>query len=214
MLRPAELCPPWEYSDHPRRVAVLRLESERLLIHLRSGELDSLAAARDTRPIHRRLFEELVPLGHWQYAGHYRGEPVDCLWNYRVFVAGDPRVGYEPNQVLASMERIQALVEEGCRVLDKAHAEPNTLPEHELRITTVAFACRVFELFLRVHPFANGNGHAARFCMWALLGRYGYWPIRWPIEPRPPDPPYTDLIARHRDGDTEPLEQFVLASLS
>jgi Fic family protein len=75
-------------------------------------------------------------------------------------------------------------------------------------------ACRVFEVFLRIHPYANGNGHAARFLIWCLLSRYGYWPKGWPIEPRPPDPPYTHLISEYRNGNWEPLEEFVLKTVA
>lgn len=213
MLRPAALCPSWQYSSHPDRVPVLRAETEAILSALRSGELNGLQASSDTRPVHRRLFGRLTPPGHPQYAGHYRGERVDCLWDYDVFIASDPRVGFHHTVVLSAMSSLALLIEQGCSSLDQAHENPRALPDEDLRLHTVAFACRVFELFLRVHPYADGNGHVGRFSIWAVLGRYGYWPKRWPIEPRPPDPPYSELIARHRSGDTEPLERFVLATL-
>jgi hypothetical protein len=59
----------------------------------------------------------------------------------------------------------------------------------------------------------NGNGHAARFVLWTILGRYGYWPERWRVDPRPPDPPYTQLIFDYRSGNHEPLETYVLQSV-
>jgi hypothetical protein len=46
------------------------------------------------------------------------------------------------------------------------------------------------------------------------LGRYGHWPRRWPVDPRPQDPPYSQLIVRHRNGDPVPLERFVLQALT
>jgi Fic family protein len=78
----------------------------------------------------------------------------------------------------------------------------------------VVVACMVFELFLRIHPYANGNGHAARFCTWAILGAFGYWPERWPIEPRPPDPPYTQLLVDYRNGNRVPLERYLLSCIA
>ena len=81
-------------------------------------------------------------------------------------------------------------------------------------LATVAVACAVFELFLRIHPYLNGNGHAGRFVLWAILSRYGYWPGRFRIDPRPPDPPYSELIVKYRNGVKEPLEQFVLHALA
>jgi hypothetical protein len=65
------------------------------------------------------------------------------------------------------------------------------------------------QLVVRTVP----SGHAARFIMWAILGRYKFWPVRWTVEPRPADPPYTDLLRRHRDGDTKPLIEYVLACI-
>jgi Fic family protein len=73
----------------------------------------------------------------------------------------------------------------------------------------VGIACQVFDLFLQVHPYANGNGHVARFIMWALLGRYGFWPVRWPIEPRLKDPEYISMLLRHRNGDRRPFIDHV-----
>jgi Fic family protein len=114
-----------------------------------------------------------------------------------------------------AMERLAKNISDGIAALDEAGRLPNAqLSPNEKVLFAVVFACRVFETFLRVHPFANGNGHAARFLIWAILGRYGYWPTNWPIEPRPPDPPYTNLIMMHRNGNREPLERFVLQCIA
>jgi hypothetical protein len=32
---------------------------------------------------------------------------------------------------------------------------------------------------------------------------------RLPLEPRPPDPPYSDLIKLYRDGNKQPLEIYI-----
>jgi Fic family protein len=76
----------------------------------------------------------------------------------------------------------------------------------------VALASRAFVEFLTVHPYANGNGHAARLIVWSILGRYGYWPDRWTVEPRP-DPPYLELIVLYRNGNALPLESHILQML-
>jgi Fic family protein len=86
-----------------------------------------------------------------------------------------------------------------------------TQPEEKLTYA-ITFACRVFEEFLRIHPYANGNGHIARFLIWVILGYCGYWPNNWRIEPRP-NPPYNDLIVEYRNGNCEPLEKLILSSL-
>jgi hypothetical protein len=98
-------------------------------------------------------------------------------------------------------------LDEGCRVPDAQ------MPKEQKVLFVVAFACKVFELFLRVHPYANGNGHAARFLTWSILGRYGYWPRQWPIHPRPNEPTYVEMISRYRSGDIYPLEQYFLNNI-
>lgn len=211
-MLPAD-CPAWEYSGHPERQRLLD-EVSRLLTGLVQGTLDTLRTSSDTRGIHRLLFERLAPPDHTYYAGHYRGESFRCLREYEVQVPGDPTVGYPALQVWAAMLLLSRDIEVGVAALDGAHQVPLAhLPRADRLLFVVALACRVFVQFLRVHPYANGNGHAARFVIWALLGRYGYWPRRWPIEPRPPDPPYTSLIEEYRKGNTEPLERFVLTCI-
>lgn len=202
-------CPEFEYANHPGRRTILPARVADLLIRLRRRDLDGREVASDTRSGHRFLFESMTPDGHDYYAGHYRGEPFRCLEHYRVGIQGDARVGYPPHLVPGHMDEFANLVRAAIEALDSGHNVPGTTPGEKLYFT-VAVACRIFELLNRIHPYANGNGHAARLCIWAILGRYGYWPERWPIEPRPPDPPYTTLLVAYRNGNREPLEGYVL----
>ncbi len=204
-------CPAWEYQTIPGHADVLRTQTAAVLSSLRRGTLDGKASARDTRNIHLALFSALVPVGFYYYAGHYRGEAYRCLQPYEVSVPSDPRVGYPPTEVALAMADLASLVEDGFAALDLAAQTPNAqVSDADKLLYAVVFTCRAFVDLLTIHPYANGNGHAARFCVWAILGQYGYWPRRWPVEPRPPDPPYSEVIKRYRDGDREPLETFVL----
>jgi Fic family protein len=99
----------------------------------------------------------------------------------------------------------------GLQQLDEHHRTQSLAPAERL-LRVVTFACAAFERFLAIHPFANGNGHASRFLIWAILGRYQYWPEDWTIEPRPGHPDYLRLILAHRNGDTLPLITAVLQS--
>jgi hypothetical protein len=98
-----------------------------------------------------------------------------------------------------------------CRGATQHLRQPQVSAEQKL-LFVVACASRLFELILRIHPYANGNGHAARFLIWAVLVRYGYPPKKWPIHPRPADP-YIDVIARYRSGDLEALETYVINNI-
>lgn len=209
-MHPAD-CPNWEYKDHPNYPGDLVARVTRVLVELRSGTIGSCQFAADTRPKHGEVFQNLTPPGYAYFAGHYRGEIFRCLQYYCVGVQGDRSVGLAPTYVINRMRWFEGLVRRGIATLDKASQLPNSqVPPEQKILFTVVFVCRVFELFLQIHPYANGNGHMARFMVWAILGRYGYWPSKWPVEPRPPNPPYINLITQYRAGNRSPLENYIL----
>jgi hypothetical protein len=204
-------CPEFEYEHVNGHRAVLADRVAQLLVRLRRGQVDTRSSARDTRPAHAGVFATLTPTNVPQYAGHYRGENLPCLKDYTVGVQGDPRVGFPPDRVLASMQGFSADVGAALNALDAA--KDMRAPEAQKLNCIVVVACRLLERFLAIHPYANGNGHMGRFIVWLVLGRYDYWPYEWPVEPRPPDPPYTEYIVRARNGERHLLEQFVLGCI-
>lgn len=206
-MHPRE-CPEFEYTGH-ESITTLRQSANSLLRDLRTGMLLVKAFITDTRPSHRALFSSLTPPSCWYYAGNYRGSDFKCLREYAVQVQGDPRVGARPAHVSGAMSQLRVRINNACGALDAYFANPS-LPDHAKVLAVVAVACEVFDVFLAIHPYANGNGHIARLIVWALLGRHGYWPHGFTIEPRPPDPPYTQLLVEHRNGNKGPLQNWVL----
>jgi fido (protein-threonine AMPylation protein) len=209
-MHPAD-CPPWEYDQHPRR-ALVQQRVKAFLVSLRRGELNSRALAADTRPLHASLFEGLTPPGCDYFRGNYRGERFRCLEYCRVFINGDPSVGASPDVVPAHMRAFAQHVLHGAAIID-AGLDARGFTEEQKLLALVAFASSVFVAFLTIHPYVNGNGHMARAIVWCLLGRYGYWPKDWPVDPRPAEP-YTVLITKYRNGDPVPLESFFLRMLT
>jgi len=202
-------CPKgWKYEDHPDR-AILTQRTQALLALIRSQKNDTLRTASDSRSQHGFLFNGLTPPGCDYFAGHYRGENFHCLRFYPVVVPADPRVGAHPSAVEYLMSELRAQLRSGLLALD---ANVALSPKQRLQYIVV-LACSVFVNFLTIHPYANGNGHAGRLIVWCITGRYGFWPKNWPIEPRPPDPPYSDMIRVYRDGNREPLEMLILQTL-
>lgn len=206
-------CPPWEYDTLPNKTTILQTALKAILLELRSGQLDTLESVTNTRDIHHRLFNQLTPPECPYYAGHYRGEAFRCLKYHQVGILADRRVGFKPHLVLGYMDELAKIIREAVVNLDEGMQLPNArIPLKDKIVYIVAATCRIFELFLRIHPYVNGNGHTARFCLWALLGRYGLWPQNWPIDPQP-NPPYIELIVKYRNGDRVPLETFIMQNL-
>lgn len=204
-------CPEFEYDNHPQRTTVLPSRCEELLRQLYAKTIPADEMACDTRPSHRHLFEKLTPPRHSYYAGNYRGAAYRCLREYEVGVLQDPRVGIPPGRVSGEMTKLASEIRLDLGVLSQVHNLPNSQCSGAMKVmSTIVVACRVLEQFLRVHPYANGNGHAGRFVVWAILWRCGYWPQKWPLDA---SPPYHVLLSRYRDGDVLPLEQFVLSCL-
>lgn len=201
-------CPSWEYDNIVGSRDTIRDRASHLLLRLRADLGECSIVASDTRNSHAELFTGLTPANHDYYAGHYRGEAYRCLQHYRVHIVSDPLVGTNPEDVLGEMAQL------GSDVLDAISALDAFVSTRRSRVAiliqVVRVAARVFAQFLTTHPYANGNGHAGRLIVCALLGRYGFWMKRWTVEPRPLDPPYSPAIADYRRGYISALEKFIL----
>lgn len=170
--------------------------------------------AKDTRTVHSQYFRGLTPPSTPYYAGNYRGQDFPCLKNYGVRIPSDPRVGHQPQFVPRNMAALAVQIERALTQCDLIWAAPDHLisPAEKLA-KVVRAAAAVFVYFLEIHPYANGNGHAGRFILIAVLARHGVNMRRWHMDPRPPDPPYGVAIAAYRSGQTGLLERFVLSCI-
>lgn len=205
-------CPAWEYEDHPDHVAILAGEIQGLLIDICRDRLEPISASRDTKPVHRRLFIHLTPEAFPYYAGNYRGSDYRCLVDYEVMIGR--MSGAPARQVSSFMRGLGEFIERSILQLDDVFSLPEArYPEAEKLKVTVATLAEILADFLIIHPYANGNGHIGRFIVWLILGRYGYWIQDWPIDPRPADPPYTELVRLCISGFPEPLETHIYERL-
>ncbi len=208
----------WTY-ERPGYEAVLQPIAEGVCAGLRAQTIEGQETAVDTRPIHKALFTDLTPPDARYYAGNYRGSEHRCLKRYRVSVrtgphSVDPYVGYEPGSVAFNMGLLTIELAEAFNRLDRLHARTDVSAVEKTKFT-VTVAAAMFEFFLRIHPYADGNGHAARFLLWAFLGSFGYWPERCTVEPKPATrSEYCASLATLRSQrDPLPLERWILACL-
>ena len=184
------------------------IRCERILNELEHGRLDVEAGLRDTRPQHAEIFVNLTPADQPYLAGNYRGSKGRCLRYLEVRVDRDKRVGSPPARVAADMANFNAnLLGRGLKALEEAFAIPDDkLPPAEKLNYVVKFSCRLLVQFLRIHPYANGNGHIGRLIVWFIVAKFDYWPREWPLDGHPD---YDELLSKYRDGDEQPLEDFV-----
>jgi hypothetical protein len=168
--------PDWD-EDSP-------LLSENLRRVLR-GIRDS-AARRDrpsvawSREWHRGTMLGLtVPDDEAGHVGRFRGEPG--IEDYEVAIG--PHRGARADSVADELEQFERQLRAKVAALDALIA-PGDLPD-ESRIMRVIEACAwAHAEWVRIHPFANGNGRTARLWANALAMRYGLPPfVR--LRPRP-----------------------------
>ncbi len=208
-------CPPWEYRDRADSSAVIQRQLQSVLVHFRGLGAEALGIVSDTRGLHRQLFQDLTPNGFGYYAGNYRGADFRCLEHCPVSIRGDPRVGYPAEDVEGAIRRLLDIVRLGIVGLDDSFALPNAKLSRQTKLHfLVVFTSRMFVQFLTIHPYVNGNGHIARLMVWVVLGRYGYWPRRWPIEPRTTEPEYVSTIRAYRSGQPQHLEHYILKCIA
>jgi hypothetical protein len=191
---------------------VLARHTRQALIRLRQLNPDEQTRiSKDTRPLHRQYFEGLTPAGFEYYAGHYRGEDFPCLKDRQVQIVGDPLVGHAPYRIADDM---RTFADDLTMITAQSDlvwgVNPTIVGQAEKLHRVVQLGVALFVYFLEIHPYLNGNGHMGRFLLISFLSRFGIFLSRWPLHPRPQDPPYSELIRRYRRGERDSLVRFVL----
>ena len=148
-----------------------------------------------------------------RYVGRFRGEPG--LEKVQVHVGGQFGVAArEVSTALAAFERTLQPVIARLDALIPAGCDPNTD-----QLAAVLEVCAwVHGEWIRIHPFANGNGRTARFWVNSIAMRYNLPPFLR-LRPRP-DADYSDAGAEAMRGNWQPslamlrrhLEDFLHAS--
>lgn len=181
--------------------------------------LEEIAQAAIERPIPsvemakrwQRLFMQGLKAGHPRYVGAFRGEPG--LEKTRARIGG--RYGVPPAKVAAELKQFQGKLQAAVAQLDAALPAGAELNADELAAVIDLCAWAHAE-WVRIHPFANGNGRSAR--LWAnfIAMRYGLPPfVR--LRPRP-DEGYEAAGAKAMQGGWKPtavvFRRFLLRLLN
>lgn len=148
---------------------------------------------------HRAIYAG-VQLPEPYYAGELRDSDSNfpALYGYEVEVAGV--VATLSADVPSELAQLETRIQTACELLDAAVPVGGPPPDDPALQAVVATCGNVHGEWVRIHPFANGNGRTARlWATWIAL-RYGLPPfIR--IRPRPAGLPYGAAAAASMHGN-------------
>jgi hypothetical protein len=193
--------PDWA-DDHPAETARIGANCGLLLTDLAAAAgRRALPTLADACGWHRRIYDGCaVPAA--SYVGNFRGDPAHPeLAEYEVGIGATLPDGLPEKVAVWAADVAGALagfisgVHAALGLLDAAipvGSRPATVDElHEV----VTLAAEVHGEWARIHPFANGNGRAARVWAAFLALRYGL-PVFVTLKPRPADIAYARAAMR------------------
>jgi hypothetical protein len=162
----------------------------------RTRPVPTIASAQDW---HRAVYAGIA-LPENYYAGEIRDSDPNFpeLYGYEVEVGGV--LGVLSRDVPAELARLEGRIQTVCDRLDSAIPQGTTPSDGAACRAVIATCANVHGEWVRIHPFANGNGRTAR--LWATwIGlRYGLPPFI-EVKPRPAGQPYAAAAAASMRGD-------------
>jgi fido (protein-threonine AMPylation protein) len=197
-------CPEWIEEDGS---PIAERKRRRVLRRLVRRDYARSPSADLVKAWHKELFRGIAP--HPDYVGQFRDEDRTsyCLQGYEVLVGDIP--GTDSSRVLLEVEtyfnefntRLKSLA--GSFPSSNAHTP--SLGDVE---GVVELAAWVHGEWVRIHPFANGNGRTARLLANYVLIRFGFGPAL-AIRPRPGQPYGSAARASMQAGDHRPMEAVI-----
>ena len=148
---------------------------------------------------HRALYAG-VKLPEPYYAGEIRDSDPQFpeLYGYEVRVGS--ALGVPSQDVPAELAQLETRIQAVCSRLDAA-IPGGALPPDDATLRAVIAACaNAHGEWVRIHPFANGNGRPARLWVTWIGLRYGL-PTFILVKPRPAGEPYAAAAAASMRGD-------------
>lgn len=135
------------------------------------------------------------------YVGAFRGEPG--LENCQVRIGG--RWGVPADDVSRALRDFEQRLQQAIALLDSLILE-NTFPDADQTNAIVELCAWVHAEWVRIHPFANGNGRTARLWVNGIAMRYGLPPFLR-LRPRPQGD-YAAACAHAMLGDWMPTADY------
>jgi fido (protein-threonine AMPylation protein) len=190
-------------EDDPEDLPVIEKNLRQILRQIQreapSRRQPTVALAQDW---HRRTYKGVrLPVDY--FAGEIRDSDTKYpeLFGYEVIIGGSP--GVPSSDVPSELARFEGSMQLAVRRLDPVLPLGDRFRAAELHsvLTLCAYA---HGEWIRIHPFANGNGRTARLWVnWCAL-RYGL-PAFVRLKPRPSGLGYAIAATRSMEGDHRPM---------
>lgn len=201
---------PWD-DDRPSDAALLLSNVARVLRGIADDAGGRLPPAIDmARQWHRELYRGAdLPVSY--YAGEVRDSDPEFpeLIDYEVRVGR--HLGVFARDVPAALVQFEydladAVAAVDGQLLGRGPIDATGLQNY-VTLTAVAYG-----EWLRIHPFANGNGRTARLWTHWLAARYDLMPLL-AVKPRPDDELYADAASASMTGDHRAMRAWLLDRL-
>ena len=193
---------PWN-EDDPRHKPVLGQNLTRILRQIsRDASFRHPPTTATAQEWHRQLFQGIsLPVPY--YAGEIRDSDPKFPELYGYEVAVGPNLGVASRLVPQQLAEFETRLQEAVDVLD-AIVPIGDRPDKNQRWSVLSLCAHAHGEWVRIHPFANGNGRTARlWANWCSL-RYRLPPfVR--LQPRPAGNLYAVGSASSMRGDHQPM---------
>jgi Fic family protein len=184
--------PDWERDSPQLRANLTEILAE-IAAAADQREKPTVEAARRWQALAMRNLE----VRDKRYIGAFRGEPGLESVNVRV----GSNYGADPADVADSLKQFESKLQQLVAELDKV-LPPGQEPNLDQLAAIIDLCAWAHSEWVRIHPFANGNGRTARLWANSLALRYGLPPfIR--LRPRP-NASYGQAGAKAMQGDWKP----------
>jgi len=187
----------WD-DDSPRLAENLKS----LLRTLRDQAIDRAPIAiDDAKGWHAKIMEGLVA-PNADYIGQFRGESGLELIGVKI----GNNDGTPPARVADQLEAFETRLQDAIDFLDR-RIPAKTTPDADTLDAVIDVCGWAHAEWVRIHPFANGNGRTARLWANAIAMRYGLPPfVR--LRPRPESDAYAAAGAQAMTGTWRPTSDL------
>lgn len=195
-------CPEWAEDFYEDDLATFLSILETVYQGLDQSAMVGVVSDADLKRWHSDMFSRYAPIPY--YAGHYRqnNEAYPCL---AINVRVGNNLGVDFKNVQHNMNQLLSDYAADLQSLEKnwASLTPiNRLQKYSLSLT------KLIAIFIKIHPFLNGNGHISRLIWRWGLRRLNVQPqVR--VHPRPVHP-YGPIMGEAMQGNLGPLYNSIL----